>query len=64
MPCRMSRECATLDTMSERLSGWMAVGAALLVLFSAMWEPLVSAIVAAAALALLGVYELTRRRRC
>lgn len=47
--------------MSKRLPGWLSVAAAFLVLFSAMWKPLVSAVVAAAALALLGIYELTGR---
>lgn len=51
-----------LEAVRELLPGWLAVAAALMVLLSAMWEPLVSAVVAAAALASLGGYELSRRR--
>ncbi len=47
--------------MSDRLEAGLAVCAALLVLFTALLDPLVSAGPAVAMLAALGVYHFTRR---
>ncbi len=49
--------------MNERIDALFAVLAALLVLFSAMWDPRVSMVVALIALVSLGVYEAVRQRR-
>jgi integral membrane sensor domain MASE1 len=49
--------------MNQNLEETLAILAALLVVFSAMWEPLISAVVAAAGLLLLGVYELGKAHR-
>jgi hypothetical protein len=47
--------------MSKQTEGTIAIAAALLVLFSAMWDPRISVAVAFIALVALGVYALTRR---
>ena len=44
--------------MSTRIEGTLAIVAALIVLFSAMWDPRVSAVVAVLALTALGLYRL------
>lgn len=49
--------------MSDKTQGVVAVVAAFLVLFSAMWEPMVSLIVAVAALVLIGITGLTGHTR-
>ena len=46
--------------MNETTEGTVAIVAALIVLFSAMWEPRVSIAVALIALAGLGLYKLVR----
>ncbi len=45
--------------MSEKAQGTLAIVLALLVLLSAMWEPVVSLSVAITALLLIGFYQLT-----
>ncbi len=45
--------------MSDKTQGVLAIVMALVVLFSAMWQPLVSLTVATAALLLIGIYQLT-----
>jgi hypothetical protein len=45
--------------MNSKTEGAMAIIAALIVLFSAMWDARVSAAVAIIALAVIGIYELT-----
>jgi hypothetical protein len=47
--------------MNAKAEGVMAIVAALLVLFSAMWDPRVSVVVSVVALAALGVYRLAHR---
>jgi hypothetical protein len=47
--------------MNDRREGSAAILAALLVLFSAMWDPRVSVIVSAAALVALGIHKLVPR---
>jgi hypothetical protein len=47
--------------MNARTEGAIAIAAALLVLFSAMWSPLVSVGVSVVALAALGVYRLVQK---
>ena len=47
--------------MNNRVEGGIAILAAILVLFSAMWDARVSAIVAFAALVGLGVYRLLQK---
>jgi hypothetical protein len=49
--------------VSAKAEGMIAILAALLVLFSAMIDPLVSTGVAVAALVGLGIYLITRRRK-
>ena len=49
--------------MNNQTEGLFAIIAALVVLFSAMLDPRVSALLAVAGLALYGVYKLTRNRR-
>lgn len=58
-PC-LQRE-HTVEPMSKKTQGAVAIIAAFIVLFSAMWEPLVSLTVAIAALLLIGIYQLTSR---
>lgn len=47
--------------MNSRTEGGFAILAALLVLFSAMWDPRISAVAAAVALVALGIYKLVVR---
>jgi hypothetical protein len=47
--------------MNTKTEGAFAVIAALLVLFSAMWNSRVSVVVSIAALAALGIYKLTQK---
>ncbi|HTW91672.1 MAG TPA: hypothetical protein VMH22_08180 [bacterium] len=47
--------------MNARVEGTIAIVAALLVLFSAMWDPRISVVVSVVALAALGVYRLVRK---
>lgn len=49
--------------MSDKTRGVVAIVAAFLVLFSAMWEPMVSLTVAVAALVLIGLTGLTGHAR-
>ena len=49
--------------MSSKAEGMIAILAALLVLFSAWIDPLVSTAVAATALVGLGIYLMTRHRK-
>ncbi len=48
--------------MDTRTEGTLAILAALLVLFSAMWDPRVSVVISVVALAALGVYQFARKR--
>jgi hypothetical protein len=43
--------------MNPRTEGTIAIAAALLVLFSAMWDPRISVVVSVAALLAFGVYR-------
>ncbi len=43
--------------MNARTEGAIAIAAALLVLFSAMWDPRISVVVSVIALAMLGIYK-------
>jgi len=47
--------------VNARVEGTIAIVAALLVLFSAMWDPRISVVVSVVALAALGVYRLVRK---
>jgi hypothetical protein len=47
--------------MKSKTEGTLAIVAALLVLFSAMWNPIVSVVVAVVALAAFGVYSFMQR---
>ena len=47
--------------MNARTEGTLAILAALLVLFSAMWDARISAIVAVVALVALGVYNFVQK---
>lgn len=47
--------------MNAKTEGTIAVLAALLVLFSAMWDPRVSVVVSIAALVGLGIYKLIQK---
>jgi hypothetical protein len=49
--------------MSNRLESVVAIVAALIVLFSALWDPRVSVVIAVLALAALGIYALLRPAR-
>ncbi len=49
--------------MNARTEGMIAIAAALLVLFSAMWDPRVSVVVSVVALVALGVYRFMQRDR-
>ena len=49
--------------MNNKTEGTIAIIAALLVLFSAMWDPRISAAVAIVALAALGVYKFMQKSR-
>lgn len=56
-------ERAYVCHMNGKTEGGLAILAAFLVMLSAMWEPLVSATVAAGVLVLFGVYQITEARR-
>jgi hypothetical protein len=47
--------------MNAKTEGTIAIAAALLVLFSAMWDPRISVVVSVIALAALGVYRFVRK---
>ena len=47
--------------MNTKTEGTLAIIAALIVLFSAMWNPLVSAAVSIVALAAFGIYKLVQK---
>ena len=47
--------------MNARTEGAMAIAAALLVLFSAMWDARVSVVVSVVALAALGIHSLVQK---
>ncbi len=47
--------------MNAKTEGTIAVLAALLVLFSAMWDPRISVVVAIAALVGLGIYKIIQK---
>lgn len=47
--------------MNAKTEGTIAIVAAFLVLFSAMWNPLISAVVSVIALAALGVYKFVQK---
>ena len=47
--------------MNTKIEGTLAIIAALIVLFSAMWNPLVSVTVSIAALAVFGVYKFMQK---
>jgi hypothetical protein len=47
--------------MNTKTEGTLAIIAALLVLFSAMWDPRVSVAVSIVALAAMGVYKLVQK---
>ena len=47
--------------MTTRLEAVLAIVAALVVLFSAMWDPWISVVVSVAALAALAVYKFAHR---
>lgn len=49
--------------MNTKTEGMLAIIAALLVLFSAMWDPQISALVSILALAGFGVYKLVQKNR-
>ena len=57
-PWSLTAPAFTLLLMSNNAGGILAIVAALVVMLSAMWEPMVSAIVAGAGLLLFGVYQL------
>jgi len=47
--------------MNAKTEGTITIVAALLVLFSAMWNPLISAVMSFIALATLGVYKFVQK---
>jgi len=47
--------------MSTKTEGTMAIIAALIVLFSAMWNPLVSAVVSVVTLMAFGIYKFVQK---
>lgn len=49
--------------MNVKTEGTIAIVAALLVLFSAMWDPRISVVVAIVALAALGIYRLVQKNK-
>jgi hypothetical protein len=51
------------NRMNTKTEGTLAILAALLVLFSAMWDPRISVIVSIAALVGLGIYKLLPQKR-
>jgi hypothetical protein len=48
--------------MNTKIEGTLAILAALLVLFSALWNPRISVVVALAALVGLGIYKLLQQK--
>jgi hypothetical protein len=48
--------------MNTKTEGILAILAALLVLFSAMWDPRVSAVISIVALVGLGIYQLMQKK--
>jgi hypothetical protein len=49
--------------VNAKTEGAIATTAALFVLLSAMWEPRISVVVAAAALSALGIYKFTQTKK-
>jgi len=49
--------------MNKNTEGTMAIVAALIVLFSAMWNPLVSVAVSVTALAAIGIYKFVQKEK-
>ena len=49
--------------MRAKTEGAIAIAAALIVLFSAMWDPRISVTVSVVALAAFGVYRFTRKAK-
>jgi hypothetical protein len=49
--------------MNKKTEGTIAIVAALVVLFSAMWDPRISVVVAVVALVALGVYRFVQKDR-
>jgi hypothetical protein len=49
--------------MNSKTEGTIAILAALLVLFSAMWDPRVSVVVSIVALAALGIYKFVQKEK-
>ena len=51
------------DEMSKNIEGTLAIIAALIVLFSAMWNPLVSVVISVTALAGIGIFKLVEKEK-
>ena len=51
------------DEVNKNTEGTMAIIAALIVLFSAMWNPLVSVAVSVTALAAMGIYKFVQKEK-
>ncbi len=49
--------------MNKNTEGTVAIIAALIVLFSAMWNPLVSVVVSVIALAAIGIYKFVQKEQ-
>jgi hypothetical protein len=49
--------------MNARTEGTIAIAAAILVLFSAMWDPRISVVLSVVALGVLGVYRFVQKDR-
>jgi membrane protein implicated in regulation of membrane protease activity len=49
--------------MNNKTEGAFSIGAALLVLFSSMWNPQVAMVVAISALLIIGLYEFLKRKQ-
>jgi hypothetical protein len=49
--------------MNSRIEGTIAIVTALLVLFSAMWDPRISVVISIVSLATLGVYRFVQKDR-
>jgi hypothetical protein len=47
---------------NDRIDGWVAIAPALLVLFSAMWDPRISVVVSLVALLALGIRQFRASR--
>ena len=58
-PCSSQKEIV----LKTRTEGTVAILAALLVLFSAMWDPRISMVVSVVALTALGVYRFAQKDR-